>query len=39
MRDFQHENNNTSQELDDLDEIFNSTRSMIDSIRNTMNDN
>jgi len=41
MRNFQRENNNTShdQELDDLDEVFNSTRSMIDSIRNMMNDN
>jgi len=34
MRDFQQENNH----LDELDEIFNSTRTMINSIRNMMND-
>jgi hypothetical protein len=39
MRNFQRENNNShDQELDDLDEVFNSTRSMIESIRNMMND-
>jgi hypothetical protein len=41
MRDFQRENNSNThdQDLADLDEVFNSTRSMIDSIRNMMNDN